>query len=69
MEMTRHDIKTYLEKIYKVPVIKVNTRIAIGEMKRNEQGTIVKGDDIKVAYVFLVSYQFFIINFFHPKSL
>lgn len=54
MEMTRYDIKNYLEKIYKVPIIKINTRIAMGTFKRNEIGTIIKEDDIKVAYAFLV---------------
>ena len=44
-----------MEKIYKIPVIKVNTRIQLGEIKRNEIGRIVKDDDIKVAYVYLVS--------------
>ncbi|XP_014208669.1 39S ribosomal protein L23, mitochondrial [Copidosoma floridanum] len=59
MEMTRHDIKNYLEKIYKVPVIKVNTRIALGTIRENELGTIVKDDDIKIAYVHLPRYEKF----------
>ncbi|XP_058789191.1 large ribosomal subunit protein uL23m [Phymastichus coffea] len=59
MEMTRYDVKNYLEKIYKVPVIKVNTRIAMGKFKKNEQGTIIKKDDIKFAYVSLPRYESF----------
>lgn len=55
MQMTRYDIKNYLEKIYKVPVIKVDTRIALGKTKKNGLGQIVKEDDIKIAYVRLVS--------------
>ena len=53
MEMTRHDIKNYLEKIYNVPVVKVDTRIALGKTRR-VTGYIVKDDDIKMAYVHLV---------------
>lgn len=55
MEMTRIDVKNYLEKIYKVPVIKVDTRIALGKTRKNEFGTVVKNDDIKYAFVHLVS--------------
>ena len=54
MEMTRYDIKNYLEKIYKVPIIKVNTRIALGKTKKNPLGGIVKEEDVKVAYISLV---------------
>lgn len=54
MEMTRHDIKNYLEKIYNVPVKSVRTRIAIGEVKREPQkGYLMKKDDVKLAYVVL----------------
>ena len=31
MEMTTHDIKNYLEKIYKIPVMCVSTRIQMGK--------------------------------------
>lgn len=54
MEMTRHDIKNYLEKIYKVPVMHVRTRIAIGEVVREPiKGYLIKKDDVKLAYVVL----------------
>jgi large subunit ribosomal protein L23 len=55
MEMTRYDVKNYLEKIYKIPVVKVNTKIKLGKFRYNELKTVIKDDDIKVAYVYLVS--------------
>lgn len=56
MEMTKHDIKNYLEKIYDVPVVDVKTRIATGKFRKDiGKGYIVKDDDIKFAYVTLVS--------------
>nr|XP_034833417.1 probable 39S ribosomal protein L23, mitochondrial isoform X1 [Maniola hyperantus] len=58
MEMTKHDIKNYLEKIYNVPVIDVKTRIALGKFRKDiGKGYIVKDDDIKFAYVTLVARQ------------
>lgn len=30
MEMTKYDVKNYLEKIYNIPVIEVRTRIGLG---------------------------------------
>ncbi|CAH2267297.1 probable 39S ribosomal protein L23, mitochondrial [Pararge aegeria] len=54
MEMTKHDIKNYLEKIYNVPVIDVKTRIALGKFRKDiGKGYVVKDDDIKFAYVTL----------------
>lgn len=54
MEMTKQDIKNYLEKIYKIKVINVNTRIALGKTKQNPvHAYVVKEDDIKYAYVTL----------------
>ncbi|XP_063705415.1 large ribosomal subunit protein uL23m [Culicoides brevitarsis] len=54
MEMTKHDIKNYLEKIYEVPVKRVRTRIALGKVRRQQGvGTIIKDDDEKLAYVTL----------------
>lgn len=55
MEMTKHDIKNYLDKIYNVKSVDVRTRIALGNTKRNLRGYVVKDDDIKYAYVTLVS--------------
>jgi large subunit ribosomal protein L23 len=30
LEMTKHDIKNYLEKIYSIPVVDVRTVVAMG---------------------------------------
>lgn len=55
MEMTKYDIKNYLEKIYNVPVSDIRTRIALGKFRRDVgKGYITKDDDIKYAYVKLV---------------
>uniref|UniRef100_A0A8B9SGZ6 Large ribosomal subunit protein uL23m n=1 Tax=Anas platyrhynchos TaxID=8839 RepID=A0A8B9SGZ6_ANAPL len=52
MEMTKVDIKNYLEKIYNVPVAAVRTRIQYGaNNKRNHKNQRVKTPDYKVAYV------------------
>lgn len=49
---TKHDIKTYLEQVYKLPVIEVRTRIQLGRFKREERsGYIIKDCDPKLAYV------------------
>jgi len=56
MQMTRYDIKNYLQKIYNVNPIKVNTAIVMGKFKRDKlQGSVIKDDDFKIAYVVLVS--------------
>lgn len=55
MEMTKYDVKNYLEKIYKIPVVDVRTRIDLGKTKRDHTvGYITKNDDMKLAYVTLV---------------
>ena len=61
-EMTRLDVKNYLEKIYNVPVYHVFTRIVSGEVKKpgfldpeSKTTPLYKEDDIKYAYVTLVS--------------
>ena len=60
IQMTKHDVKNYLEKIYKVPVMKVNTYIKLGEIKYiKPTRKMVKQDDIKVAIVHLVNYILF----------
>lgn len=64
MEMTKHDIKNYLTKIYNVPVVDVRTKIALGRFRKDPgKGYIVKDDDIKYAMVTMVStnYNFVII--------
>ncbi|CAH4022225.1 probable 39S ribosomal protein L23, mitochondrial [Pieris brassicae] len=54
MEMTKHDIKNYLEKIYKVPVVEVRTKISLGKFRKDiGKGYVVKDDDIKTAFVTL----------------
>ena len=60
-EMTRLDVKNYLEKIYNVPVYHVYTRNVSGEVKKPgfmdpvwKTTPLYKEDDIKYAYVTLV---------------
>lgn len=56
MEMTKHDVKNYLEKIYNVKCIDVRTRIHMTKTRKDPgKGYVVKDDDIKYAYVILVS--------------
>ncbi|KOC68461.1 putative 39S ribosomal protein L23, mitochondrial [Habropoda laboriosa] len=52
MEMTRFDVKNYLEKIYDIHPIQVNTRIALGKTHK-PTNFVVKDDDVKIAYVTL----------------
>ncbi|XP_067151604.1 large ribosomal subunit protein uL23m [Apteryx mantelli] len=60
MEMTKVDIKNYLEKIYNVPVVAVRTRIQHGaHNRRNHKNQRVKKPDYKVAYVQLGQGQTF----------
>ena len=60
-EMTSLDVKNYLEKIYKVPVYGVSTRIQMGAVKppgftdQDNNMQLHKDEDIKWAYVTLVS--------------
>ncbi|XP_051155618.1 39S ribosomal protein L23, mitochondrial [Leptopilina boulardi] len=53
MEMTRFDVKNYLEKIYNIKSVNVRTRIKLGETSTKKTGYVVKDDDIKIAYVVL----------------
>uniref|UniRef100_A0AAQ4PSM9 Large ribosomal subunit protein uL23m n=1 Tax=Gasterosteus aculeatus aculeatus TaxID=481459 RepID=A0AAQ4PSM9_GASAC len=56
MEMTKYDVKNYLEKIYDVPVGAIRTRIQFGSnKKRNHLHQKVKQPDYKVAYVQLTT--------------
>lgn len=56
MEMTTFDVKNYLKKIYNIDVVDVRTRIKVGKFSKSiYDGTIIKADDIKVAYAILVS--------------
>uniref|UniRef100_A0A671RDZ5 Large ribosomal subunit protein uL23m n=1 Tax=Sinocyclocheilus anshuiensis TaxID=1608454 RepID=A0A671RDZ5_9TELE len=55
LEMTKFDVRNYLEKIYSVPVAAVRTRIQYcTNKKRNHLNQRVKRPDYKVAYVQLV---------------
>lgn len=62
MEMTVHDVKNYLEKIYNIPVIEVRSRIALGKT-RSDKGGVTKDEDTKYAYVVLVNNEIKNINF------
>lgn len=50
--MTDWDIKNYLEKIYKVPVAYINSKIHAGDLKR-KIGTLTKDEDYKIVNVTL----------------
>uniref|UniRef100_A0A480N8B0 Large ribosomal subunit protein uL23m n=1 Tax=Sus scrofa TaxID=9823 RepID=A0A480N8B0_PIG len=52
MEMTRVDLRNYLERIYNVPVAAVRTRVQYGSNRRRDHRNIrIKKPDYKVAYV------------------
>ncbi|XP_068964723.1 large ribosomal subunit protein uL23m isoform X2 [Petaurus breviceps papuanus] len=52
MEMTRVDLKNYLQKVYDVPVAAVRTRIQHGSNKKRDHRNVrIKQPDYKVAYV------------------
>ncbi|XP_062919300.1 large ribosomal subunit protein uL23m isoform X1 [Mobula hypostoma] len=60
MEMTKPDVKNYLQGIYNVPVAAVRTRIQFcTSKKRNHKNQRVKRPDYKVAYVQLAGGQTF----------
>lgn len=62
MQMTKYDVKNYLEKIYKLNVLDVRTRISPGKTQKDlVLGYITKKDDEKLAYVTLVSFLHFVI--------
>lgn len=60
LEMTKFDVRNYMEKIYSVPVAAVRTRIQFGtNKKKNHLNQRVKRPDYKVAYVQLAQQQTF----------
>ncbi|XP_062318686.1 large ribosomal subunit protein uL23m [Osmerus eperlanus] len=60
MEMTKCDVRNYLENIYSVPVAAVRTRIQYcTNKKRNHLNQKVKRPDYKVAYIQLGQQQTF----------
>lgn len=53
--MTKWDVKNYLEKIYKIPVVTVKTHVKCGDIKKAKGNNyLIKEDDYKVAIVDLV---------------
>ncbi|XP_070538025.1 large ribosomal subunit protein uL23m-like [Ptychodera flava] len=53
-EMTKFDIKNYLQKIYNVPVARVNTRVVFAKVWRDHKNRRIKPEpDYKMAYVTL----------------
>lgn len=56
--MTKMDIRNYLERIYKLPIVNVETRVVSGKIKRaTGKPYMVKDDDYREAIVDLVSIQ------------
>ncbi|KAG0719962.1 39S ribosomal protein L23, mitochondrial [Chionoecetes opilio] len=54
VEMTKFDIKNYLEKIYNIPVENIVTHVRMGKFSRSKIGKyVIKDDDYKVVYVTL----------------
>lgn len=65
MPMTKYDVENYLKLIYKVPVISVRMRVALGETYQDVYKRYVKKkDDYRIAYVTLVSTSVFSISNF-----
>ncbi|XP_032214686.1 39S ribosomal protein L23, mitochondrial [Mustela erminea] len=69
MEMTRVDLRNYLERIYNVPVAAVRTRVQHGSnRKRDHRNVRVKRPDYKVAYVQLAHGQTFTFPDLFPEK-
>merc|ERR1712179_176230 len=69
MQMSKLDVKNYLEKIYKVNTVDVTTHIQMGKMKRAKVGSyIVKEDDEKVAFVTLPKTEKFTFPVLFPEE-
>ncbi|XP_053781838.1 large ribosomal subunit protein uL23m isoform X2 [Desmodus rotundus] len=69
MEMTRVDLRNYLECIYSVPVAAVRTRVQHGSnRKRDHRNVRVKKPDYKVAYVQLAHGQTFTFPDLFPEK-
>merc|ERR1712179_193262 len=68
-QMSKLDVKNYLEKIYKVNTVDVTTHIQMGKMKRAKVGSyIVKEDDEKVAFVTLPKTEKFTFPVLFPED-
>jgi large subunit ribosomal protein L23 len=58
IQMSKQDVKNYLEKIYNIDVVETRTKIEMGRFKREQlQNSIIKEDDRKIAFVVLVRLQ------------
>uniref|UniRef100_A0A8C5K0E7 Large ribosomal subunit protein uL23m n=1 Tax=Jaculus jaculus TaxID=51337 RepID=A0A8C5K0E7_JACJA len=69
MEMTRVDLRNYLERIYNVPVAAVRTRVQHGSnRKRDHRNVSIKKPDYKVAYVQLAHGQTFTFPDLFPEK-
>ncbi|XP_006051535.1 39S ribosomal protein L23, mitochondrial isoform X2 [Bubalus bubalis] len=69
MEMTRVDLRNYLERIYNVPVAAVRTRVQHGSNRRRDHRNVrIKQPDYKVAYVQLAHGQTFTFPDLFPKG-
>ncbi|PNI26658.1 MRPL23 isoform 7 [Pan troglodytes] len=69
MEMTRVDLRNYLEGIYNVPVAAVRTRVQHGSNKRRDHRNVrIKKPDYKVAYVQLAHGQTFTFPDLFPEK-
>ncbi|XP_005064210.1 39S ribosomal protein L23, mitochondrial isoform X1 [Mesocricetus auratus] len=69
MEMTRVDLRNYLEQIYNVPVAAVRTRVQHGSNRRRDhKGVRIKKPDYKVAYVQLAHGQTFTFPDLFPEK-
>ncbi|ERE79313.1 39S ribosomal protein L23 [Cricetulus griseus] len=69
MEMTRVDLRNYLEQIYNVPVAAVRTRVQHGSNRRRDHKSVrIKKPDYKVAYVQLAHGQTFTFPDLFPEK-
>lgn len=69
MEMTKYDVKNYLEKIYKIPVVDVAVDVMQGKTKEDQmRGYITKEDDYKVAFVTMPKDEKFEFPELFPKN-
>ncbi|XP_044107635.1 39S ribosomal protein L23, mitochondrial-like [Neovison vison] len=69
MEITRVDLRNYLERIYNMPVATVRTRVQHGSnRKRDHRNVRVKRPDYKVAYVLVYGQTFTFPDLFPEKK-
>lgn len=69
MEMTRFDVRNYLEKIYNVSPVHVRVRIGLGKTRTcPKQNCVIKDDDMKIAYVVLPADQTFVYPELFPAT-